>query len=78
MVKDEKVIAHYTAIVKKINPSLTKDERISNQLLMADEWTPESGDLSPTLKLKRRVLREKYKAEIQQIYGRELESSVAQ
>lgn len=73
MVQDAKVIAHYNAIIKEINPVLQKDEQIKRYQLVADEWTPESGELSPTLKLKRRVLMEKYKPEIQGIYGHELE-----
>ncbi len=36
--------------------------------LVADEWTPESGDLSPTLKLKRKVLMKKYKPLVEGIY----------
>lgn len=36
--------------------------------LVPDEWTPESGELSPTLKLKRKFTEEKYAKQISQIY----------
>jgi long-chain acyl-CoA synthetase len=69
IVKDEKVLAFFNTIVKQINPKVEKDEQLKRQQLVSDEWTPESGELSPTLKLKRRVLTEKYKSEIGQIFG---------
>ena len=36
--------------------------------LLPHEWTIDSGELTPTLKLKRRVIREKYSEEIAAIY----------
>ena len=36
---------------------------------MADEWTSANGLLSPTLKIKRNILMEKYKGLIAEIYG---------
>jgi long-chain acyl-CoA synthetase len=69
LIKDPKVVAHYNSIIKEINPRLEKDEQINRHKLVAEEWTPETGELSPTLKLKRKVLMEKYKSDIQQIFG---------
>lgn len=69
MIKDEKVVGLYNKIIKEINPKVEKDEQLKRHKLVADEWTPESGDLSPTLKLKRRVLTAKYQTEIDQIFG---------
>jgi long-chain acyl-CoA synthetase len=37
--------------------------------VVPDEWTPESGELTPSLKLKRRVINEKYKDKINALYG---------
>jgi long-chain acyl-CoA synthetase len=55
--------------VNSINQRLGKTEQIKKFKLVADEWTPNSGELSPTLKLKRKVVFEKYKTLIDQIYA---------
>ncbi|MDG1914012.1 MAG: AMP-binding protein [Crocinitomix sp.] len=76
MLANEEVKALYNAVVKEINPKVSKDEQLKRFRLVADEWTPENGDLSPTLKLKRRVLAEKHKGIIAEIFNHEVESSV--
>lgn len=47
--------------VIKLNKQLGKTEQIGKFRLVPDSWTPETGEMSQTLKLKRRVLVEKYK-----------------
>jgi len=69
MISDAKVKALYNDIVKEINPKMQKDEQLKRFRIVADEWTPESGELSPTLKLKRRIVSEKYKDIIGEIFG---------
>jgi long-chain acyl-CoA synthetase len=44
-------------------------QRIIRFRLVADEWSPQTGELSPTLKLKRRVLLEKYSNLIDEIFS---------
>lgn len=66
------VIARFQKEVNEINKTLGVAEQIKRFRLVTEEWTPNSGDLSPTLKLKRRVIVEKYKDIIEQIYGGEL------
>ena len=78
MIQDDEVKAHYNAIIKGINPKVEKDEQLKRHKLVAAEWTPESGELSPTLKLKRRVIMEKYKSEIGNIFGHEVEASMSE
>ncbi|MCH8317624.1 MAG: long-chain fatty acid--CoA ligase [Bacteroidetes bacterium] len=68
MVKHEDVVSHYQTVVKDLNKSLDKDEQIKRFKLISDEWSPDSGELSPTLKLKRRVINAKYEDMIKQIY----------
>jgi len=36
---------------------------------VCENWTPESGELSPTLKLKRKIVFNKYEEKINQIYS---------
>ena len=57
--------------VNEFNKDLSKDEMVKRFKIVSDEWTPGSGELSPTLKLKRKVLHEKYSEEISQIFGKE-------
>jgi long-chain acyl-CoA synthetase len=54
--------------IKKLNTKLATFEQIKKFKLVPDEWTPFSGELSPTLKLKRKVIVDKYKSLIDSIY----------
>ena len=53
------------------NKLLAPHEQIKAFRLVADEWTPQTGELSPTLKLKRSVLTKKYQSIINQIYHKQ-------
>lgn len=55
--------------IERFNKSLAPHEQIKRFRLVADEWTQQSGELSPTLKLKRSVLTKKYQAVIDEIYN---------
>ena len=68
MVADPKVKAMYKEAVDKINGSLAHFESIKKIGVVPDEWTPESGEMTPSLKLKRRVIVEKYKDQIAGFY----------
>ena len=54
-----------------INKSLSDWERISRLRLVADEWTPGTGELSASLKLKRKVVEAKYRILLEDIYQRQ-------
>lgn len=69
LVKTPEVISLYSAIAKDFNETLGKDEQVKRMRIISDEWSPDSGDLSPTLKLKRNVLFKKYESLIAEIYG---------
>jgi long-chain acyl-CoA synthetase len=58
--------------IKDYNNKSQKAEHILKFKLVADEWSPVSGELSPTLKLKRKAILEKYKNQIEQIYSKQL------
>ncbi len=51
-----------------LTPNLAKYERIKKVALLENEFTIEGGELTPTLKVKRRVIDQKYKDVIEQIY----------
>ncbi|MBI3136503.1 MAG: long-chain fatty acid--CoA ligase [Bacteroidetes bacterium] len=58
----------FHTIVNQYNKDLGKDEQVKRFRLVAHEWAPQTGELSPTLKLKRKVITEKYKELIAEIF----------
>ena len=71
------VIERFSREVKEINKMLGEHEQIKKFRLVTEEWTPQTGELSPTLKLKRNHLTEHYKEIISEIYfGGEKEINV--
>ncbi len=62
------VVARYQREVNEINKNLAFHEQIKRFRLVCDEWSPATGELSPTLKLKRRNLYKKYDHLIRDIY----------
>jgi len=70
LLKKSEVDELFNGIVTEFNKSLSKDERVKRFRIVPDEWTPDSGELSPTLKLKRRILNNKYSGLINEIYNK--------
>lgn len=68
LVEDAKVQQVYKGIVGKANQGLAHHEAIKKIAVVAEEWTVESGELTPSMKLKRRVINEKYKDKIDALY----------
>lgn len=52
-----------------VNAGLSRYEQIKKFRLLPTEFSQESGELTPTLKIKRRVINEKFKGEIQALYS---------
>ena len=53
---------------ESLNRQVSTHEKVIRFRLVPETWTPESGELSPTLKLRRKVLHEKYRQLIESIY----------
>ncbi len=68
LVANPAVQAQYHALVHSINEGLANFETIKRFHLVPDEWSMDSGELTPTLKLRRRVVTERYAAEIAAFY----------
>jgi long-chain acyl-CoA synthetase len=68
LIKLPEVKSIFTNEVEKMNKRLSPPERINRFRLVHDEWSPSSGELSPTLKLRRRFIKEKYKKLIDEVY----------
>ncbi len=69
LIKNPKVIERFQEEVDKYNEPLDKHMQIKKFALVCEEWTPETGELSPTLKLKRNIINKKYETRIKYIYG---------
>lgn len=59
----------FRTVIAEINRDFAAHEQIKNYRIVTDEWTANNGLLSPTLKVRRKVLLEKYKNLISEIYG---------
>jgi len=71
IIKDKRVIDLYQSIIDGFNPEFNHVEQVKKIKLLPDEWTIESGELTPTGKMKRKIITEKYNAEIESIYAEE-------
>ncbi|NPA35317.1 MAG: long-chain fatty acid--CoA ligase [Chlorobi bacterium] len=69
LINDEQVKALYQKEVTRLNKQLGKHEEIKRFRLVCEPWTSAGGELSPTLKLRRRVLYKKYAHIIREIYS---------
>jgi long-chain acyl-CoA synthetase len=71
LVAHSNVIALYGEIVSQANIGLANFETLKRFRVVADEWTQESGELTPSMKLKRRVITARYAAVIDALYADE-------
>lgn len=69
LINNKEVIARIGKEVNEINKSLGDHEQIKRFRMVADEWSQITGELSPTLKLKRNLLMKRYYDIIQEIYN---------
>lgn len=60
----------YQGIIDEINGTLAQFERIKSFTLLDVELTTASGDLTPTLKVRRKIVEEKFKDKIDAMYAR--------
>ena len=74
-VKSRSEVCHHPRIIDLIQrqidaltPNLAKYERIKKVALLENEFTIEGGELTPTLKVKRRVIDDKYRDVIEELY----------
>ena len=68
LVTREDVVALYQEIVDGLNRELSQYERIKRIAILPNEFSMDSGELTPTLKVKRKVVEEKYRDVIGQLY----------
>ncbi len=74
LVAHPQVQAAYAQVVDRVNASLASFETLKRLCIVPDEWTLDSGELTPSMKLKRRVVEQRYAAEIAGFYADEATS----
>jgi long-chain acyl-CoA synthetase len=75
LVKDAKVVKAYQEIVDKVNTGLANYESMKRMSLVPEEWSVEDGTLTPSMKLKRRVVEQRYARQINEFYVDEATAS---
>jgi long-chain acyl-CoA synthetase len=69
LVSHPEVQALYEKIVDEVNQRLARFEKLKRVLLVAEEFSAENGVLTPTMKLRRRVVEERYRRQIDELYA---------
>ena len=69
LVANPKVQALYEGIAEGINKNLARFEQLKRVLLVPDEFTADNGALTPTMKLRRRVVEDRYRRQIDELYA---------
>lgn len=69
MIRDPKVLTLYQEVVESYNKYFSHVEQIKRFELLPAEWSIESGEMTPKLSLKRKVINEKYQGLIEKIYA---------
>ena len=68
IIKNERIINRIAKEIDLYSQKFGKWEQVKKFELLNHEWTVENGELTPTLKLKRRIIKDKYQKEIDKIY----------
>ena len=74
LIADPKVKAEYTRIMDEVNKELAPYETMKKVAIVPDEWSVESGEMTPSMKMKRRILSEKYAEQIKELFADEATS----
>ncbi len=69
--KQEKIVRKINKEVQLANKHFGNWEQIKKPIILSNEFTIEDGELTPTLKMKRKVILEKYKREFEALYHTE-------
>jgi len=77
LVADPQVKALYKGIVGELNRGLARYETLKKILLVPDEFSATDGTLTPTMKLRRKAIEERYREQIDDLYNDAETTSVA-
>ena len=69
LIRDPKILALYQEVVESYNKYFSHVEQIKRFELLPAEWSIDTGEMTPKLSLKRKVINEKYQGLIEKIYA---------
>jgi long-chain acyl-CoA synthetase len=75
LIQQKQIIHRIQQEINEVNKQLGEHEKIKRFRLVCEEWSPQTGELSPTLKLKRKVILNKYSSIVNEIYGHPLQKA---
>jgi len=68
LIKKPEVIELIQKQIDKYNPLFSHPEQIKKLTLLPNEWTVDTGELTPSLKIRRKIIEQKYTSEINALY----------
>ena len=77
LVAQPKVQALYEQVVDGVNQNLARFEKLKRVMLVADEFSADNGALTPTMKLRRRVIEDRYRQQIDDLYAQAESASIS-
>ena len=69
LIRHPKVLQQYKDLIESFNKFFNQVEQVKKFELLSDEWTVDTGEMTPKLSLKRKVVMEKYRSAIDRIYA---------
>jgi len=69
MVSNPKVVEKFDKEITRLNETFAQYEQVKKFELLSEPWTIDGGELTPTLKLKRKAIHAKFELNINRIYG---------
>ena len=73
-IDDENIVSWINEDIKKLSNELAKFERIKNFIIKRNAFTVEEGDITPTMKPKRKIIEKKYAQAIEEMYLNSVEA----
>ena len=70
LIAHPKVQALYDGIIEATNQNLARFEKLKKVLLVPEEFSPANGAMTPTMKLRRRVIEDRYRQQIDEMYAK--------
>jgi len=69
LLRHSELRAELQRAVDRVNDNVSRVEQVKKFAVLARDWSPDTEELTPTLKVKRKIVREKYAADIEALYA---------